>query len=81
MEKLKKILKIRKIQKVTHDGRKTRNENSQKISHKRFFFLTEMYPISLETWLNSPINENMKISTCNMQNFLDFHSKNPLNFF
>jgi hypothetical protein len=37
MEKLKKILKIRKIQKVTHDGRKTRNENSQKISHKDFF--------------------------------------------
>jgi hypothetical protein len=33
----KKILKIRKIQKVTHDGRKTRNENSQKISHKDFF--------------------------------------------
>ena len=38
MEKLKKILKIRKIQKVTHDGRKTRNKNSQKISHKDFFF-------------------------------------------
>ena len=37
MEKLKKILKIRKTQKVTHDGRKTRNENSQKISHKDFF--------------------------------------------
>ena len=38
MEKLKKkILKIRKIQKVTHDGRKTRNEISQKISHKDFF--------------------------------------------
>lgn len=37
MEKLKKILKIRKIQKVTHDGRKTRNEIPQKISHKDFF--------------------------------------------
>jgi len=37
MEKLKKILKIRKIQKVTHDGRKTRKEISQKISHKDFF--------------------------------------------
>jgi hypothetical protein len=36
-KKFKKILKIRKIQKVTHDGRKTRNENSQKISHKDFF--------------------------------------------
>jgi hypothetical protein len=36
-KKSKKILKIRKIQKVTHDGRKTRNENSQKISHKDFF--------------------------------------------
>ena len=31
MEKLqKKILKIRKIQKVTHDGRKTRNRNPSK---------------------------------------------------
>jgi hypothetical protein len=36
-KKIQKILKIRKIQKVTHDGRKTRNENSQKISHKDFF--------------------------------------------
>ena len=31
MEKLKKkILKIRKTQKVTHDGRKTRNRNPSK---------------------------------------------------
>ena len=55
MEKLKKILKIRKIQKVTHDGRKTRNEISQKISHKDFFFLTEIYPISLKLGYNSSL--------------------------
>ena len=44
-------------------------EIPQKISHKDFFSKTEIYPISLKTWLQFLINENMKISTCNMQNF------------
>ena len=51
MEKLKKILKIRKIQKVTYDGRKTRNENSQKISHKDFFSKLKFIQFLLKTWL------------------------------
>ena len=52
MEKLqKKILKIRKIQKVTHDGRKTRNEISQKISHKDFFSKLKFIQFLLKTWL------------------------------
>ncbi len=42
MEKLKKILKIRKIQKVTHDGQKKQEiEIPQKISH--LFFLKTSY--------------------------------------
>ena len=44
-------------------------EIPQKISHKDFFSKTEIYPISLKLGYNSSINENMKISTCNMQNF------------
>ena len=55
-------------------------EISQKISHKDFFSKLKFIQFLLKLGYNSSNNENMKISTCNMQNFLDFHSKNPLNF-
>jgi len=51
----KKILKIRKTQKVTHDGRKTRNENSQKISHKDFFSKLKFIQFLLKLGYNSSL--------------------------
>ena len=44
-------------------------EIPQKISHKDFFSKLKFIQFLLKTWLQFLINENMKISTCNMQNF------------
>ena len=56
MEKLKKILKIRKIQKVTHDGRKKQEiEIPQKISHKDFFSKLKFIQFLLKLGYNSSL--------------------------
>ena len=51
----KKMLKIRKIQKVTHDGRKTRNRIPQKISHKDFFSKLKFIQFLLKLGYNSSL--------------------------
>ena len=69
MEKLKKkYLKSEKYKKLPMMVEKQEIEIPQKISHKDFFSKLKFiqFLLNLAQFL---INENMKISTCNMQNF------------
>ncbi len=57
MEKPKKYLKSEKYKKLPMMVEKQEIEIPQKISHKDFFSKTEIYPISLKTWLQFLVNE------------------------
>ena len=69
MENSKKYLKSEKYKKLPMMVEKQEIEIPQKISHKDFFSKLKFIQFLLNLATIPQLMKNMKISTCNMQNF------------